>query len=188
LPKQTQRHKCDIKKLRRLAHREDLTLWSLDECHFQQHGSRCVMWIPPEDKDPVLPHAPTRKSIALFGAINLRSGQLVTMFATPFNADSFAVFLRQVARHQDRRRRNLLILDNAAYHRQPTVPQSLTLDHLPPYSPELNPIERVWKLLRRLRIHNVYFETLERLTEEVTAQLVEWAIPNPVLRRLCCIT
>ena len=146
------------------------------------------MWVPPEDKDPVLRHAPTRKSIALFGAINLRSGQLVTMFATPFNADSFAVFLRQVARHRDRRRRNLLILDNAAYHRQPTVPESLTLDHLPPYSPELNPIERVWKLLRRLRIHNIYFETLEHLTQEVTAQLVEWSIPNPVLRRLCCIT
>lgn len=146
------------------------------------------MWIPPEDKDPVLRHAPTRKSIALFGAANLRSGKLVTMFATPFNAESFSVFLRQVARHRDRGRRNVLILDNAAYHRQPTIPESLTLDHLPPYSPEFNPIERVWKLLRRLRIHNVYFDTLDRLTEEVTAQLIEWAKPNPILRRLCCIT
>ena len=146
------------------------------------------MWIPPEDKDPVLLHAPTRKSIAVFGAVNLRSGQLVTMFASPFNADSFGVFLGQVARHRDRRRQNLLILDNASYHRQPTVPKHLRLDNLPPYSPELNPIERVWKLLRRLRVHNVYFETLERLTEEVSAQLTEWAKPNQVLRRLCCIT
>jgi transposase len=146
------------------------------------------MWIPPEDKDPVLRHAPTRKSIALFGAVNLRSGKLVTMFATPFNAESFGVFLQQVARNRDRRRRNVLIVDNASYHRQPTVPESLTLDHLPPYSPELNPIERVWKLLRRLRIHNVYFETLDHLTEEVTAQLINWAMPNPILRRLCCIT
>ena len=73
----------------------------------------------------------------------------------------------------------MLIVDNASYHRQPTVPESLTLDHLPPYSPELNPIERVWKLLRRLRIHNVYFETLDHLTEEVTGQLINWAMPNP---------
>lgn len=145
------------------------------------------MWVPPEDKDPVLRHAPTRKSIAVFGAVNLRSGQLVTMFASPFNADSFAVFLRQVARHRDRRRRNLLILDNASYHRHPAVPDSLILDYLPPYSPELNPIERVWKLLRRLRVHNVYFETLERLADEVSAQLREWSSPNSVLRRLCCI-
>jgi hypothetical protein len=146
------------------------------------------MWVPPEDKDPVLRHAPTRKSIALFGAVNLRSGRLLTMYASPFNTDSFGVFLGQVACYRDRGRRNLLILDNASYHRTSAVPVSLALDPLPAYSPELNPIERVWKLLRRLRIHNVYFETLEHLTREVSAQLIEWSKPNSILRRLCCIT
>jgi transposase len=145
------------------------------------------MWVPPEDKDPVLLHAPTRRSIAVFGAVNLRSGKLVTMYASPFNTESFGVFLRQVERHRDRQRRNLLILDNASYHRHPAVPDSLSLLPLPPYSPELNPIERVWKLLRRLRVHNVYFETFQHLVDEVSDQLVEWAKPNTVLRRLCCI-
>ncbi len=36
-----------------------MDLWATDEVHFQQHGSRCRMWIPPEIKDPVLLHAPT---------------------------------------------------------------------------------------------------------------------------------
>lgn len=40
-----------------------------DECHFQQHGSRCRMWFPPEEKDPVLLHAPTRKTMSLFGVV-----------------------------------------------------------------------------------------------------------------------
>jgi len=35
----------------------------MDEVHFQQHGSRCRMWVPPETKDPVLLHQPTRKSV-----------------------------------------------------------------------------------------------------------------------------
>lgn len=146
------------------------------------------MWVPPEDKDPVLLHAPTRKSIALFGAVNLRSGKLVTMFASPFNTESFSAFLDLLNRHRDHGRRNQLILDNASYHRRPVVPGSLRLDPLPPDSPELNPIERVWKLLRRLRVHNVFFETLDHLMEEVCAQLIEWSKPNAVLRRLCCIT
>jgi len=146
------------------------------------------MWVPPEDKDPVLLHAPTRKSVAVFGAVNLRSGKLVTMFASPFNSESFASFLQLLARHSDRRRRNVVILDNASYHRSPRTPPSLQLDPLPPYSPELNPIERVWKLLRRLRVHNQYFDTLERLVQEVSEQLTEWSKPNPVLRKLCCIT
>jgi hypothetical protein len=145
------------------------------------------MWVPPEEKDPVLLHASTRKSIALFGAVNLRSGTLVSMLTSPFNAQSFGAFLRQLARHRDPWRRNVVILDNAGYHALDQCPASLTLDYLPPYSPELNPIERVWKLLRRLRIHNQYFETLGRLLAEVTDQLTTWAMPNGTLRRLCCI-
>lgn len=146
------------------------------------------MWVPPEDKDPVLLHAPTRKSIALFGAVQIRSGKLITMTASPFNSETFAVFLQFLARHRDRRRRTVLIVDNAGYHHPPACPDCLLLDHLPPYSPELNPIERVWKLLRKLRIHNQYFETLERLLQEASEQLALWAQPNETLRRLCCIS
>lgn len=50
-------------------------LWASDEVHFQQHGSRCRMWIPPETKDPVLLHAPTRRSVGYFGAVRLRDGR-----------------------------------------------------------------------------------------------------------------
>ena len=182
------KRKRDIKKLRRLARREEVTLWSLDECHFQQHGSRCEMWVPPEEKDPVLQHAPTRKSVALFGAVNLRSGALVTMVTSPFNSESFGAFLGELSRYRDRRRQNVVLLDNAGYHATQRCPSPLTLDYLPPYSPQLNPIERVWKLLRRLRIHNQYFETLDALVKEVAEQLKTWASPNETLRRLCCIT
>lgn len=145
------------------------------------------MWVPPEDKDPVLLHAPTRKSIALFGAVQIRSGKLITMTASPFNAETFAVFLKLLARHRDPRRQTVLIVDNASYHHPPICPDCLHLDYLPPYSPELNSIERVWKLLRKLRVHNQYFATLDLLLREVSDQLSLWYRPNEVLRRLCCI-
>ena len=54
---------------------ETVDLWATDEVHFQQHGSRCQMWIPPETKDPVLLHAPTRRSVGYFGAVRLRDGR-----------------------------------------------------------------------------------------------------------------
>jgi len=64
-------------------------LWATDEVHFQQHGSRCRMWIPPEIKDPILFHAPTRKSIGYFGAVRLRDGKfLFRPEAGRFNATS----------------------------------------------------------------------------------------------------
>src|SRR6266481_9004904 len=57
-------------------------LWATDEVHFQQHGSRCRMWIPPEIKDPVLLHAPTRKCVGYFGAVRLRDGRFVFSLET----------------------------------------------------------------------------------------------------------
>ena len=54
---------------------DTVDLWALDEVHFQQQGSRCRMWVPPETKDPVVYHHPTRKSVGYFAAVRLRDGQ-----------------------------------------------------------------------------------------------------------------
>jgi len=58
---------------------------------------------------------------------------------------------------------------------------------LPPYSPELNPIERTWKLTHRLCLHNRYFQTLDDVVTAVEEQFGAWAAPNDTLRRLCAI-
>lgn len=184
-----------LKKLAALAADPAVDLWSTDECHFQQHGSRCVMWVPPEERDPVLRHEPTRKSLALFGAVNLRGGQMHALFCEPFDGDSFIEFLRTLLRRRSKSRQLVVIADNAAYHKSPPV-RSFVAEHssqmqvvyLPPYSPELNPIERVWKLTRRLCTHNRYFPELATLRDAVAEQLRAWWRPNETLRRLCCIT
>jgi hypothetical protein len=82
-------------------------LWATDEVHFQQHGSRCRMWIAPEVKDPILFHAPTRKSVGYFGAVRLRDGKfLFRRESGRFNAETFFQFLvvfRQVSSNPQRR-------------------------------------------------------------------------------------
>ncbi len=174
---------------------EHIDLWSLDECHFQQHGTRCRMWVPREDHDPIVFHAPTRKSVALFGAVNLRRGVLTTMFAPQFNAITFEAFLRLLLRHRScSREKMVVILDNAKYHHATVLAPFLEprrpffqLDFLPPYSPDLNPIERVWKYLRKLATHNKYFPQLDQLTQAVTNQIKFFEKPNGALVRLCCI-
>jgi transposase len=152
------------------------------------------MWVPPEETDPVLFHAPTRKSIALFGAVNLRFGQLVTQFNEKFNAITFGTFLRKLIRHRRKGHRLIIILDNARYHHANLLApflrkyrRVLTLSFLPAYSPELNPVERVWKLSRKLCTHNQYFPALQDLTDAVANQLKLWEKPNKTLFKLCGI-
>lgn len=153
------------------------------------------MWVPPEDKDPTLLMAPTRKSVSLFGAVNIRNGTLVTQSEKErFNALTFNHFLVSLLRYRRKGRKMVIILDNAKYHHAVLLhpflkkhSRILSLEFLPAYSPELNPIERVWKLTRKLCTHNTYFDHLEDLVDAVAHQHAFWAVPNDTLQKLCCI-
>ena len=174
-----------------------IDLWAADEVHFQQYGSCCLMWVPPEERDPVLWHYPTRKSVGYFGAIRLRDGRLVFQREEKkFNAVTFHAFLQQLQQTGSQSaKRVVVITDNARYHharlhadwRSQQAPQ-FVLDFLPPYSPDLNPIERLWKLTRRLCLHNRYFPSLDALVQSVESQFNEWTTGNEIVRKLCAIT
>lgn len=168
----------------------------MDEVHFQQYGSRCRMWVPPEVKDPVLLHHPTRKSVGYFGAVRLRDGKFVfARETTQFDAQTTWSFLTQLRRRSRRSpRRTVVIIDNAKYHHaklhrpwRDAQEPDFRLDYLPAYSPELNPIERVWKLVRKLCLHDEYFSTLQAIIDTVEGQFRDWLGPNETLRRLCAI-
>jgi transposase len=68
----------------------------------------------------------------------------------------------------------VVILDGAPWHRSARLFEfalsqpRLGLCFLPPYSPDLNPVEPVWKWLRREVTHNHYFERLDRLKDALT--------------------
>ena len=152
------------------------------------------MWVPPEVKDPILLHHPTRKSMGYFGAVRLRDGKFTyRMEMDKFNSETFFMFLKQlrsISCHAGRR--VFLIADNARYHHgllhkqwRQSCSDRFSIEFLPPYSPELNPIERVWKLTRHLAIHNRYFPSLEDIVKAVEKVFLKWKYGNDALRRLC---
>jgi len=169
----------------------------MDEVHFQQYGSRCRMWVPPEIKDPVLFHHPTRRSIGYFGAVRVRDGRFFfRREVDSFNAVTCFRFLRNLRRASAHTGRRVIVAtDNATYHHarlhrdwRKKHAQHFGLDFLPAYSPELNPIERVWKLTRRRCLHNRYFATLDQVILAVETEFANWTTRNHTLRRLCAIT
>ena len=154
------------------------------------------MWVPPEVDDPVVLHHPTRKSVGYFGAVRLRDGKfLFEREDDRFDAMTTWHFLRQLRRcSRWAGRRVVVITDNARYHHaklhapwRAEQEPDFRLSYLPAYSPDLNPIERVWKLTRRLCLHNRYFSTLEGVVETVEGQFNRWKQPNEPLRKLCSI-
>ena len=88
-----------------------------------------------------------------------------------------------------------MVIDNAGYHKKKELwpffaenRRRLGFLWLPPYSPDLNPIERVWKLTRRQVTHDRYFETVDELKESLDRFFSGLKRPNIVLRSLCAIT
>ena len=89
-------------------------------------------------------HAPTRESIAYFGAVSLRTGKFIRSLCTTFNAATFKTFLKTLRRHLSRDTRMVLVLDNARCHHAVLLKPLhrkyravLTPLFLPTYSPQL---------------------------------------------------
>ena len=110
-----------------------------------------------------------RKSVKILGAIELGDTRFHYRQDTVFNATTYFHFLEQLARRY-RRRGAILIQDNASYHKDADLLKWfaanrhwLEVHQLPPYSPELNPTERLWQHTRKNGTHNRYFATRAEL-------------------------
>lgn len=146
-----------------------------DEASFRQDSTLHTTWSrvghPPE-----VPVTGERKNVKILGAIELWRARFHYREDSVFNADSYLGFLEQLARSY-RRQGAILIQDNASYHKDADVwtwfrsnRHWLEVHQLPPYSPELNPAERLWQHTRKTGTHNRYFAS--RIELETTLNRV----------------
>lgn len=98
---------------------------------------------------PVVPAAYRFQSLYLYGAVEPMTGQSFLLELPALNSSLFQLFLEQLAATAPTHF-HLLVLDNGAFHkaRSLRLPPNVGLLFLPPYAPELNPIERLWRDLK----------------------------------------
>lgn len=93
-------------------------------------------------------------------------GTLDSLILPEVDAQLMSIFLAEVsARHPDEF--ILMFMDRAAWHRAKDlkIPEKMTLDWLPPYSPACNPVEHIWDEIREKGFHNRVFESLDAVEE-----------------------
>lgn len=112
---------------------------------------------------PICPYVQDFKNTYLFGAFSPITGSSLLLDMPYCNTECFEVFLNELSRQQPKEYK-ILLLDNGAFHkaRRLLIPNNIALCFIPPYSPELNPAEKVWAFLKR-KITNKAFKTLEEL-------------------------
>ena len=99
------------------------------------------------------------ESVYLYGAVEPLTGERVFYEFSHLTADCFQIFLNKFS-HAFPESLNLLVLDNGRFHHAKCleIPDNVLLLFLPPYSPELNPIERFWQDIKAkiCRIYEIY--------------------------------
>ena len=132
-------------------------LWCQDEARVGQEGRTCHRWYERGIRPPGL--ADRRfDSLYLFAACRPGTDQAFALALPEATTASMGLFLERFAQELGPGVHAALVLDRAGWHvsRRLAVPDSLTLVPLPPYSPQLNPVERIWLYSReRFLSHRV---------------------------------
>ncbi len=163
-------------KILKIAKAKKAILLFCDEVSFAQWGSLGRTWAP-KGKQPKVKTTGKRKALKMFGAIEFFHGDFHYMEQREgkFNGESYICFLKKLMdRFPDRP--IFLIEDSAPYHCSKLVQTfketmrsvgRLFVYHLPKYSPDYNPIEKLWKNTKKDATHCKYFPTFETLRAAV---------------------
>ena len=145
-----------------------------DEVSFAQWGSLARTWAP-RGKQPTVRTCGKRKGLKMFGAIEFRNGDFhYRECEGKFNGENYVEFLNRLLEHYSCP--IILIQDGAPYHRSRLVKEfaermqakgRMWIHELPSYSPDFNPIEKLWKNTKRDATHCRYFPTFDDLRESV---------------------
>ena len=131
-----------------------------DETRFGQQGILAKQWSPVGER-PIRERQVSFGNGWIFGAACPQTGQKHFLVAEDIGTGFMQYFINTFSKTLGRGVHAVLVLDNAAWHTTSslTVPKNVTLHFLPPYSPELNPIENLWAFMKSNFLCNKIFRS-----------------------------
>ena len=163
-----------------------------DEASFPQWGTLSYTWAR-RGHQPMVKTSGKRKGYKVFGLIEYFTGRFWYQGQTGrLNSDAYIAFLTYVLGQTTQP--IMLIQDGAKYHTSAAMQrffaahtERLTVFQLPSYSPDYNPIEKLWKKVKKEGTHLHYFPTFEALTDKVEHALLKFANTPAEILALCSL-
>ena len=152
---------------------EDEVAYFLDGVHPTHNTGQCYGWIK-KGADYEIPANSGRQRVNINGAMNAQNPEDVHVdYTESVNAQSTKRLIQKLLKKNKKKKRIYLISDNALYYKNKELAawlhkqQKITWLFLPPYSPNLNLIERLWRLMKNKAINGFYYDTFSRFKEEI---------------------
>lgn len=142
-------------------------VWFQDEARIGQQGTLTHVWALRNSR-PDRVRQTEYQWVYLWAAVNPATGESLALLTPTVNTHYMSGYLAMLSEQIGPGRHAVLVLDNAGWHVAKTlkIPANVTLLYLPPYSPELNPIERVWGYLRSHYLSNRIYHDYDDLFDQ----------------------
>nr|WP_232360072.1 IS630 family transposase [Paraneptunicella aestuarii] len=173
-PKQSQNAQEEFKKLEINVIKlcpghlslNNVDIWFQDEARFGQQNTTSRLWARTGSR----PRAVKQQQFEyayLFGAVCPATGETEALITPWVNKDAMTLHLKQISERTKPGRMAVVIMDGAGWHTEDTIQpfDNIRMLKLPPYSPELNPVEQVWSWLRQHALSNRIFEGYEDIVD-----------------------
>jgi transposase len=158
-------------------------LYFFDEARFGTHSKLGHGWFTRGERTSVKVKLGFQ-NFYVYSAVETSSGQDFSLLLPEVNTNVMNEFLRQFSEHLGSREA-IVVMDGAGWHKSKNlvVPQNLTIVCLPAYSPELNPVEKLWQHIKSHIIKNKIYDSLKEL-ETAVCDFIQKLKPSAV-RRTC---
>lgn len=161
-----------IEKLKKLSKKSALELWFSDECGVEGDPRLRRVWVK-KGSNPRAPFLGDHLRYHVVGAVSPEKGKLFSLVVPHSDKEVFQAFLDQFAEHtRNSKKKIVLVLDNASWHKAADINwHHIEPCFLPPYSPDLNPIEILWRCLKDRFFTGWVARSIDQLIERLCAAL-----------------
>ena len=166
-------------ELEQLCNQADVDVWFADESGFEGDPRPRKRWDKKGRKTRVTKNGGHLRMNAI-GMVCPRTGQFFAIEASHSDSVTYQAFLDEASKTVlFQRATNVLIMDNASWHRRKTANwHGWQPKYLPPYSPDLNPIERIWLKMKARWFNNYVCKNEEELINRLDQAILD-VIYNP---------
>ena len=161
-------------------------VWWQDEMRVGQQGSLSRVWAQKGTRPRVVRQRQFL-STYIFGACCPAKDKACGLILPRVGTDMMQLHLQEISKKVDDGHHALMLVDRASWHttEQIQLPKNITLMPLPPYSPELNPMEQVWQQLRKIKLSNACYKDYEEILSAAVEAWTTFTDKEGVVNRLC---
>ncbi|WP_261873061.1 IS630 family transposase [Vibrio rarus] len=167
-------------------HLKEVLVWFQDEARFGQRNTTTKIWAEKGTR----PRAVQQQQFEyayLFGAVCINTGEAEAIVSPLSNMEVMTKHLELISTATPTGKHSVVIMDQASWHQTYLANhfKNITIIHIPPYSPELNPIEQVWQWLRQYKLANRCFENYNDIVNSVCSAWNSFCEDKRRVQSLC---